>query len=208
MRLKHQIRSAVTNLQYLCGSTFPEIGRSIRSARVDQKYHQRREKILRRLLCQCPWWVDGHLHLGLLQIEMAEGQLRDGRMVPAERFKLLETMRISAEAVEKLAGPGDQALPTAEVLEARYLKAMERYFSGDYEASFVQLSELNQPKFRVQLRRAVWLGVLEFAGYAAIKVRSLGQAQALFRAMPAAFRSHDINRLLQAADAGTAILEP
>ena len=160
------------------------------------------------MLCRCPWWLDGHLHLGLLQIEKAEGQLRDGRMIPAERFKLVETMRISAEAVEKLVGAEDQNSPAAEVLEARYLRAIERYFSGDYEASFVQLSELSQPKFRGQLRRAVWLGVLEFAGYAAIKVRSLNEAQAFFRAMPAAFRSQDIKRLLEAADSGIATLAP
>lgn len=125
--------------------------------------------------------------------------MRAGRAA-ADRQQILETIGVSAAAVEELRNNGGGE-PPAELLEARFLRAMERYYSGDHEAAFRQLSELLAPRFQRQLRRKIWLQVYEYAGYAAMTVRDIETAAELFSAIPQQSRSDEVRRLLASAPA-------
>ena len=132
-------------------------------------------------------------------------QIRSGRSTGADRHQLLEVIRVSADAVEELidspgiGAPGGGPNPPAELLEARFLKAMERYLDGDLDGAFDRFSELLLPRFQVQLRREIWLLLHEYAGYAALTVAGLPDAIKLFEAIPHGSRSDDIEKLLATA---------
>ena len=150
-----------------------------------------RRKLLRSLLTETPWWVNGHIELGVTEVELQ--LLTEGR----RDLRDLGTLEVSAQAAQTLITSGHNGANDSRLLQVKYLNAMLAFFSGKFEAALEAYADVLAPGNATLVPARTAVVVLEHAGGAALLLGMKELAMRYFSAIPPSARSNETRAALE-----------
>jgi len=152
----------------------------------------KKRALLREILRDVPFWAEGHMRLGMLEVLLEEGaeEARDPRAVAA--------IRVSAKALLQLANGEELSEPQQKSLrlQASYLLGMSHFLFREFEKAADFFYEVLDPTNVDFVSSSLGLNAMEKAGSVALALGEEEQALKYFEALPQSQRNAEIDSAL------------
>lgn len=138
---------------------------------------------LRNLLREVPFWISGHLRLGLVCAE--QELLSDTGRSP----RGLQTIRLQHQAAETLLTREEALKPGRHLAECHYLRAVHAFLRREFAEALREFDTLLTPGLEIQLSANEYFSALEHAGASALAIGERQRAFDFFSRIPDPKRS-------------------
>lgn len=164
----------------------------LQSIREESRRNELQRQLLCRLLRRTPYWLQGHLHLGMLEA------LVESRSTAARDTRRVARVRASAKAALSLLR--HQSLSKIErksiELQASFLQGMSHFLFREFEKAADFFYEVLDPTQADYVNLELGLLCMEFGGFTAITLGEEERALRYFEALPPSRQTPEVQTSL------------